>query len=110
MCPQARKERIGGIGSPGAPDEALTDLESCRIDLESLDNLHAADAGPDEFNYRDVLRQWPLYQGRAAAGFMEELRELAATTAGRSIPIGANRPKTRCPTGQRCSTGSSFRG
>ena len=68
-------------------------------------------AHPDEFNYRDVLRQWraasdshkkravqqhplwnqwSLYQGRAAAGFMEELRELAATTAGRSIPIGAN--------------------
>ena len=68
-------------------------------------------ARPDEFDYREVLRQWqaaadaqtrrpvtqhPLwrewavYQGRAAAAFMCELRELAASTAGRPIPIGAN--------------------
>ena len=68
-------------------------------------------ARPDEFNYRDVLRewqaaageskkrsvqqhplwsQWCLYQGRAAAAFMRELRQLAATTAGRPVPIGAN--------------------
>lgn len=65
----------------------------------------------DEFNYRDVLRQWraaggqakkkpvtqhplwnqwAIHQGRAAAAFMLELRELAATTAGRPLPIGAN--------------------
>jgi hypothetical protein len=68
-------------------------------------------AQPDEFNYRDILRQWQaaadqqkkrpvqqhplwnqwcLYQGRVAAAFMRELRELAASTAGRPIPIGAN--------------------
>jgi hypothetical protein len=66
---------------------------------------------PDEFNYRDVLRQWraagdpakkkpvtqhplwnqwAIYQGRAAAAFMLELRALAASTAGRPLPIGAN--------------------
>jgi hypothetical protein len=64
---------------------------------------------PDEFDYRDVLLrwrgdsetkrrvqqhplwgQWSLYQGRAAAAFMMELRKLAATTAGRPVPIGAN--------------------
>ncbi len=66
---------------------------------------------PADFDYRDVLRQWraaaatdqqrpvtqhPLwsewtvFQGRAAAQFMLELRELAATTAGRPIPVGAN--------------------
>ena len=64
---------------------------------------------PDAFNYRDVLRQWraesknerpvqqhplwsqwSLYQGRAAADFMLELRELAATAAGHPVPIGAN--------------------
>ena len=66
---------------------------------------------PAEFNYREVVRQWrtagevdrprpvtqhPLwpewsvFQGRAAAAFMLELRELAATTAGRPVPIGAN--------------------
>jgi hypothetical protein len=64
---------------------------------------------PDEFNYRAVLQQWQansenkrrvqqhplwgqwsLYQCRAAATFMMELRKLAATTAGRPVPIGAN--------------------
>jgi hypothetical protein len=64
---------------------------------------------PDEFNYRVVLQQWQadsenkrrvqqhplwdqwsLYQGRTAAEFMMELRKLAATTAGRPVPIGAN--------------------
>jgi hypothetical protein len=66
---------------------------------------------PAEFHYRDVVRQWraaadshrprsvtqhPLwnewsvFQGRAAAAFMLELRELAAATAGRRLPIGAN--------------------
>ena len=65
----------------------------------------------DQFNYRDVLRQWrsasesagkrnvqqhplwgqwSIYQGRAAARFMTELRHLAASTAGRPVPIGAN--------------------
>lgn len=66
---------------------------------------------PAEFDYGDVLRrwlaasdsgkkrrvqqhplwgQWSLYQGRAAAAFMKELHQLAADTAGRPIPIGAN--------------------
>ena len=66
---------------------------------------------PRGYNYRDVLRQWrsasdtskrqsvqqhplwdewALYQGRAAASFMLELRQLAASTAGRPVPIGAN--------------------
>ena len=31
-----------------------------------------------------------MYQGRAAAAFMRELRELVAATAGRPLPIGAN--------------------
>ena len=64
---------------------------------------------PDAFDYRDALRQWraesknerpvqqhplwsqwSLYQGRAAADFMLELRELAAKAAGHPVPIGAN--------------------
>ncbi len=65
---------------------------------------------PNEFDYGEVLRQWraadatverpvtqhPLwfhwtvYQSRAAAAFMQELRELAARTAGHTIPVGAN--------------------
>ena len=61
------------------------------------------------FNYRDEVRRWiaagaagrratghPLwphwttYQCRGAAAFMQELRELAAATAGRPLPVGAN--------------------
>ncbi len=66
---------------------------------------------PAEFNYRDAVRQWraasksdaqrpvtqhplwnewSIFQGRAAAAFMQELRELAAATAQHPIPIGAN--------------------
>jgi hypothetical protein len=37
-----------------------------------------------------LWHQWSIYQGRAAAAFMMQLRELAATTAGRPVPIGAN--------------------
>lgn len=65
----------------------------------------------DEFNYRDEVKrwlatggttpasqvtqhplwpQWTIYQCRAAARWMQELRELAATTAGRTVPFGAN--------------------
>ena len=34
--------------------------------------------------------QWTIYQCRAAAGFMMELRKLAAETAGHPVPIGEN--------------------
>jgi len=65
----------------------------------------------DEFNYRDEVKrwlstgearprrqitqhplwpQWTIYQCRAAAKWMQELRELAARTAGRTVPFGAN--------------------
>ncbi len=33
---------------------------------------------------------WSVFQGRSAAAFMQELRELAASTAGHPMPIGAN--------------------
>jgi len=63
---------------------------------------------PRNFNYPEVLRSWlaeapgrkveghPLwprwraYQLRGAANFMSELRELAAKTAGRPVPMSAN--------------------
>lgn len=34
--------------------------------------------------------QWTRYQCRGAARFMQELRELAAATAGHPVPVGAN--------------------
>lgn len=34
--------------------------------------------------------QWSVYQCRAAAAFMQELRTLAFQTAGRPVPVGAN--------------------
>ncbi|MGO8699945.1 MAG: hypothetical protein ACLQVY_19795 [Limisphaerales bacterium] len=63
---------------------------------------------PESFNYRSVLRewlaqkpgrrvqdhplwsQWRIYQLQGAAQFMEELRSLAARTAGHAVPMGAN--------------------
>ena len=64
----------------------------------------------ETFNYREVVKnwldedtgkqrkptqhalweQWSVYQCRAAAAFMQTLRELAASTAGHPVPIGAN--------------------
>jgi hypothetical protein len=78
--------------------KALPETERRRLGLER----------PDTFNYRDVVRrwlaedksrkvtqhplwdQWTIYQCRAAAAFMRELRETAAQTAGHPVPIGAN--------------------
>ncbi len=37
-----------------------------------------------------LWRHWSIYQGRSAAAFMLELRDLAARTAGRPVPVGAN--------------------
>jgi hypothetical protein len=62
---------------------------------------------PGNFDYRAVMRAWldakggrvadhplwtlwSLYQCRAAAEFMEELRALASETAGRPVPLAAN--------------------
>ncbi len=65
----------------------------------------------EEFNYRDEVKrwlstgetkparqvtqhplwpQWTIYQCHAAAKWMQELRDLAARTAGRTVPFGAN--------------------
>lgn len=64
---------------------------------------------PARFNYREVVRawlaekpgrkptqhplfwsHWRIFQFKGAARFMAELRELAARTAGRPVPMGAN--------------------
>jgi hypothetical protein len=65
---------------------------------------------PGSYNYRETLvrwlgqgspatrkvtqhplwTHWSIYQNRAAAAFMQELRELAAKTAGHPVPVGAN--------------------
>lgn len=66
---------------------------------------------PASFNYRDAVkawiaaggtgsgrkptghpmwRHWSIYQGRGAAAFMLELRELARETAGHPVSVGAN--------------------
>jgi hypothetical protein len=66
-------------------------------------------ATPESYNYRDEVKRWlaadavkrkvtahplwphwSIYQHRAATAFMQELRELAAETAGRPVPVGAN--------------------
>jgi hypothetical protein len=77
-----------------------------KLPREELARLGLPD--PTGFDYRAVLQAWlagqpgrkasdhPLwshwrvYQFRGAAQFMEELRALAASTAGRPVPMGAN--------------------
>jgi hypothetical protein len=77
------------------------------LPVSELEALHIS--RPAEFNYREVVRrwiqedpgqrtpeqhplwlQWTVFQCRAAASFMQELRELAEQTAGHTVPIGAN--------------------
>lgn len=77
------------------------------LPADSRSRLGVAD--PADFNYREAARRWiadqpagakvtshPLwstwtvYQCRAAAAFMLELRQLAAQTARRAVPVGAN--------------------
>jgi hypothetical protein len=88
-------------------------IDRFRAYLQSIpaDVLKGFEVGsPKDFNFRDAVRQWQaaggpekrkvtqhplwshwtIYQCRAAAAFMEELRELAAKTAGRPVPMGAN--------------------
>jgi hypothetical protein len=95
---------LGGCFCDRCVEEFPAYLKS--LPLEELGRLGVPDAG--RFNYRDVLRAWmgekagrrvqhhPLwnhwrvYQLRAAASFMAELRLLAARTAGRPVPMGAN--------------------
>ncbi len=79
------------------------------LPVADLDRLGIRE--PASFNFRDEVRRWiaaggaeskrkatghplwrhwSIYQGRGAAAFMLELRELAARTAGRPVPVGAN--------------------
>ncbi len=75
---------------------------------QRLEELAVSD--PEEFDYRQVVLQWQaadvsaerkppqhpfwhewtVFQCRSAADFMQELRELAAETAGHSVPVAAN--------------------
>lgn len=78
------------------------------LPAEELRRRHIGN--PGAFDYRQEMRQWlaedaqgrrrapqhplwdhwTIYQCRAQAAFMQELRELAARTAGRPVPFGAN--------------------
>ena len=88
-------------------------VEGFRAHLQGLaaqEKRRLGIAAPETFNYREVVAawiaedrtkerkptqhplwpEWTVYQCRAAASFMEELRRLAAQTAGHPIPVGAN--------------------
>jgi hypothetical protein len=106
------------LGSAGGLWLGLCFCDRCvsgfRVYLKSLppDILQRLDLGrPDAYDFREVLKQWmasgeakqqrrvtqhplwpqwTIYQCRAAAAWMEELRELAARTVGRTVPFGAN--------------------
>lgn len=88
-------------------------VEGFRFYLASLaasDRQRLGVSDPASFDYRAVVARWmeeagaakrqppqhplwehwTIYQCRAAAAFMEELRDLAARVAGRPVPVGAN--------------------
>ncbi len=88
-------------------------IEGFQEFLQSLSTETLRELGVDDpvsFNYREAVRkwldedttkqrrvqqhplwsQWTIYQCHAQAAFMQELRELAAETAGHPVPIAAN--------------------
>lgn len=87
-------------------------VDGFRVHLATLPEEDRARLGvrtPESSQYRDEVKrwlsaagtkrgvtahplwpQWSIYQRRMAAAFMLELRELAAQTAGRPVPVGAN--------------------
>jgi hypothetical protein len=73
--------------------------ERTRLGITAPENFHyrdevtrwlAADVARRTTTAHPLWPQWSIYQRRAAAAFMLELRELAAQTAGRPVPVGAN--------------------
>ena len=88
-------------------------VEGFRIHLKALPSAELRRLGieePGAVNYREMVRswvrqepsaqrkpaqhplwpQWTVYQCRAAAAFMQELRSVAERVGGRPVPIGAN--------------------
>ncbi len=75
--PRAELQRLG-IGEP------------TKLDFRA-EAVKWLDAEPGRQVTRHPLwPEWEVYQTRAAAAFMQELRDLAARTAGRPVPVGAN--------------------
>ncbi len=77
------------------PDElhALGIEQTTAYDYRAVLRQWLSDSESDQANTvtrHPLWNQWSIYQVRSAAAFMQELRELAATTAGRPLPIGAN--------------------
>ena len=50
----------------------------------------ARDGSTRKVTDHPLWSRWSAYQCRGAAAFMQELRELAAATAGHGVPVGAN--------------------
>ena len=78
---------------------ALPADERTRLGVGAVENFQyrdevkrwlAAGGTKRKMTEHPLWAQWSIYQRRAAAAFMQELRELAAQTAGRPVPVGAN--------------------
>ncbi len=99
----------GALGSGGCYcDRCVAEFPAYLKSLPAAELQRLGIAEPSGYDYRQVLRawlaekpdrkpgqhplwpQWRVYQFRGAAQFMRELRALAAATAGRPVPMGAN--------------------
>ncbi len=97
------------LGTAGALWTGGCFCDRCMVEFrDELKRDTPAGVQPDTFDYRQELRRWladkperkfyhhPLwprwraYQLRGAAAFMQQLRQLAAKTAGKPVPISAN--------------------
>jgi hypothetical protein len=81
---------VEGFGPYLAGSPAATHLPSATGDFREEARRWLAAAPGRKVTGHPLWADWTVYQGRGAAAFMQELRELAVATAGRPIPVGAN--------------------
>lgn len=79
----------------GVPAERLAEhgvADAAELDYRKLilDWLAEHPEGREQRWLRPLAHEFQVFQSRAAADFMMELRELAAETAGRPVPMSAN--------------------
>lgn len=79
---------VGGFEAFQAGDGAGNGAAA--VDFRSEVRRWLAAAPGRQVTQHPLWPRWTVYQCRAAAAFMMELRQLAAATAGRPVPVGAN--------------------
>jgi len=89
-CLDGFRQFLAGLPETERARRGLGDIAA--FDFRAAVHAWMASASPGARNPtgHPLWDLWTAYQCRAAAAFMQELRDLAARTAGRPVPVGAN--------------------